>query len=56
MTENEKKRMWIIDHNSQLGNDISKDDKIFFNTHYEEMVEKLKENYNHFKHHSKKFS
>jgi hypothetical protein len=56
MTDNEKQRMWIIDHNAQLGNDIDKEDKIFFNTNYDEMVEYLKESYYHFKHHSGKFN
>ena len=56
MTENEKQRMWDIDHNSQLGKNISKEDKIFFNANYENMLEELEENYNHFKHHSGKFN
>ncbi len=56
MTENAKRRMWIIDHNTQLGNDISKEDKEFFNTYYEEMLEELKDRYHHFKHHARKFN
>ena len=56
MTDNEKQRMWIIDQNAQLGNDIDKEDKIFFNTNYDDMVEELEEAYNHFKHHSGKFN
>jgi hypothetical protein len=56
MTEEAKQRMWDIDHKSQLGNDISKEDKDFFNAYYEIMLEELEDSFNHFKHHSGKFN
>ena len=62
MKEYEIQRMRDIDHKAQLGIDVSQEDKVFFNVHYETMLEELEEvveledEYNHFKHHSGKFS
>lgn len=55
MKEEAKRRMWNIDHDAQLGNDISKEDKDFFNAYYEMMLEELESDYTHFKHHASKF-
>lgn len=61
MKEYEIQRMWDIDHKAQLGIDVSQEDKVFFNMHYETILEELEdvgefEEYNHFKHHSGRFS
>ena len=62
MKEYEIQRMWDIDHKAQLGINVSQEDKVFFNVHYETMLEELEEvveledEYNDFKHHSGKFS
>tara|TARA_R110000796_G_C14300135_1_gene405141 strand:+ start:93 stop:266 length:174 start_codon:yes stop_codon:yes gene_type:complete len=56
MKEYEIQRMRDIDHKAQLGIDVSQEDKVFFNVHYETMLEELEDEYNDFKHHSGKFS
>ena len=55
MTKAAKERMWEIDHQSQFGNDISREDKLFFNANYEIMLKELEESFIHFKHHADKF-
>jgi len=47
--------MWDIDHKAQLGEEVTTEEKLFFNAYYELMMEELEENYTHFKHHASKF-
>ena len=44
--------MWDIDQRAQLGCEVPEKDKDYFNKYYSELLEKLKEDYEHFKHHS----
>lgn len=48
-------KMWDIDHKSQLGDDVTQEEKEYFNKYYEELLENLKDDYEHFKYHSRKF-
>ena len=47
-------RMWRIDSDSQLGNDIKEEDKIFFNKNFDDMLEEMESDYNHWRHHTSK--
>lgn len=55
MKEESKQRMWDIDQKAQLGKEITKEEKDFFNAYYELMLEELEENFTHFKYHASKF-
>lgn len=48
-------KMWDIDHKAQLGLEISIEEKKYFNEYFNDLLESLKENYEHFKYHSGKF-
>lgn len=56
MTDKEKQEMWGIEIKAQLGKDITKEDKEFFNKNFDEMLEELQSDYEHFKHHANKFN
>lgn len=56
MTDKEKKEMWDIDMKAQLGDEVTKEDKEFFNANFDKMLEELQSEYEHFKHHSNKFN
>lgn len=54
MTEENIKRMWDIDQKAQLGNQITKEEKEFFNAHFDLMLDEMRENLEHWEHHSGK--
>ena len=47
-------KMRDIDHRSQLGVSITKKEKEYFNEYYDVFLEELKEDYEHFKYHSRR--
>ncbi len=52
MSKEEIEKMWSIDASSQLGEKISNEDKEFFNKMYEQMREKMEDNWTHWQFHS----
>tara|TARA_R110001632_G_scaffold147250_1_gene264303 strand:+ start:321 stop:497 length:177 start_codon:yes stop_codon:yes gene_type:complete len=56
MTDKEKQDMWDIDMKAQLGDEVTKEDKEFFNANFDKMLEELQNEYEHFKHHANKFN
>ena len=55
MEEEDVKRMWKIDSDSQVGNPVSADDEIWFNKNFNKMLQEMEDNYNHWKYHTSKF-
>jgi len=56
LTEKNIKRMWDIDAKSHIGlEEIPKEDKEFYNAHFDIMLEMYRENYEHWQHHTCKF-
>lgn len=46
--------MWRIDGDAQIGNDIKEADKIFFNENFDDMLEEMESDYNHWRYHTGK--
>lgn len=55
MKEEDMERMWLIDCSAQVGNEISQEDREFFNNNYDSMINQLEEFFNHWKYHTSKF-
>lgn len=49
-------KMWDIDHKAQLGEDVSKEDKEFFNKYHEKMVDEMESDFKHWKYYTSKFN
>ena len=47
-------RMWRIDGDAQVGNDIKEEDRLFFNQNFDNMLEEMESDYNHWRHHTSK--
>lgn len=53
LSEKNIKRMWEIDAKSHTNTwDLTQEEKDFYNTHFDLMLEKVEEDYNHWKHHT----
>jgi len=56
MTNEEKDRMWSIDSRSQVGTEVSEEDKKWFNDHFELMQKETHDDYVHWRYNSGKFN
>jgi hypothetical protein len=52
MKKKDQKRMWNLDHKSQLGQSLTDEEKEFFTSNYLKMLETLESKYNHWFYHS----
>jgi hypothetical protein len=52
VTEENIKRMWLIDGKVNVGSEITNEEREFYNAHYELMIEEVEDDYNHWKYHS----
>ena len=52
MEEQIQKLMWDIDMKAQLGDNITQQEKDFFNAHFEEMKQLMLDNWRHWQFHS----
>ena len=56
MKSEDIEKMWNIDSKAQLGEKLSNDEIEFFNKNYFLMLQEMKDNYDHWMHHTKKFN
>ena len=54
LTPANKKRMWYIDSQAQVGNDLTDEEVSFFNAHLDLMKTATREEFEHFNYHSGK--
>ena len=54
LTPANKKKMWHIDAQAQVGNDLSNEEVAFFNAHLDLMKIATREEFEHFEYHSGK--
>ena len=54
MTADEQEKMWCIDSKLQLGDEITEEEKNFFNENFDRMKQEMEDNYNHWEYHSGK--
>lgn len=54
MKEEDIKRMWQIDAKAQIGLEITKDEKEFFNKNYIPMIDEMKSDADHWTYHTSK--
>jgi hypothetical protein len=54
MKEENISNMWVIDSKIQLGQKITEEEKKFYNDNYDEMVQEMREDCEHWKFHTSK--